>query len=150
VGDVGTVGDVGVGIGLVCESDGFFGGSMPPMATIDGDSRGFADGFFFVSGDGDSMGDMVFVSFFGAAGAALCLFPPTPPEYLPHSPAPSTGGKAGFGSIEADGERAEPIAGLVLSVAGLFLASDASLIEVAEEGEGCPSPRGGSAVACIP
>lgn len=134
-GDVGAAGDVGAGIGLALESDGFIGGSRPPMGTIVGDGRGFAGGCFFDSRDGDSVGDMVFVSSFGVDGAGL-LFPADPPEYLPHSPAPSTCGKVGFGSTGADGEREGLIAGLVLFPVGFFLASDASIIEGIGEGEG--------------
>ena len=95
LGGVGTIGDGVTRFGLACESDGFFGGSMAAVGTIIGDTRGFADGCFFVSGN---VGGVVFVSFFGVAGVALCLFPADPPAYFPHSPALSTSGNAGFGS----------------------------------------------------
>lgn len=135
-GAAGAAGDVGAGASLADESPRFSGGSMPPMGTIVGDCRGFADGVFFVSGDDDSVGDMVFVSFFGAAGAALCLFPADSLEYLPHSPSPSTFGKVGFGSPGADGERDGPVAGFALSLGVLFLAAGVSLIEDAGEDNG--------------
>jgi hypothetical protein len=135
-GDAGGVGAVDAGTGLVCESDGLSGGSIPPIGTIVGDARGFAEGCFFVSGDGDKLGDTVLASFFGAPGAVLCLFPPDSLGYKFHSSPPFIGGKVGFGSTGADGEREGPIAEFDFSLGGLFFSADASILEDTGEGEG--------------
>jgi hypothetical protein len=103
-------GAAGVGTaaaGLTGGSGGFISvASMALAGTIAGDADLFAGGSFFTSGEGSDG---------GAVGVAGDLFSFDPLGDFPHSFAPITCGKVGFGSTGPGGGSVAPIWGLVFS-----------------------------------